>query len=84
MIRTIPTEMSIPIQAHHTGKHPHIQVQEDTGTPERKPGRTPDQIQGTPGWIPEILGWILETRGLIPETLEWIPETPGWIPETPD
>lgn len=77
MIRTIPTEMSIPTQAHHTGKHPHIQVQEDTGTPERNRGRTPEQILGIPGWIPEILGWIPETSG-------WIPEIPGWTLETPD
>ena len=59
----MPTEMSIPIQAPHTGKQLHIQVQEDTGTPERNPERIPEQILGTPGWIPGILGWIPETQG---------------------
>lgn len=82
MIRIIPMEMSIPIQAHHTGKHPHIQVREDIGTQERNPGRTPERILETPGWIPGILGWIPETQGWIPETSGWIPETPGWTLET--
>ena len=67
MNRIIPMEMSIPIQALHS-EHPHIQVQEDTGTPERNPGRIPEQILGTPGWIPGILGWILETQGWTRET----------------
>lgn len=84
MIRTIPTEKSIPILAHHTGKHPHIQVQEDTGTRERSPGRTPEQILGTPGWIPGIPGWIRETPGWIREISGWIREIPGWTLETPD
>lgn len=72
------------MQALHTGQHPHIQVQ-DTGTPERNPGGCiPEQILGTPGWIPGILGWIPETRGWIREISGWIPETQGWTLGTPD
>lgn len=51
MNRVTHMEMSIPTQAHHIDKHPHIQVREGIGTPERSLGHTPEQILGIPGWI---------------------------------